>query len=375
MNRKIRVLQSMDTIGVGGTEVFVMNLYRFIDKEMFEFSFVVYDDYKTEYLEEVLRNGNEVYRFHQKHSNKLQNYLDQKRFVRDILRKHSYDIVHCNGNSFLGILRAGIPAKRQGLHVITHSHNMGEEKNDIIDRLGKGILKIKVSSIAEYGYACSNLAGKSKYTESFIKSLQYRIIDNGIDQKKFRFNQVLRKKVRDAMGIHDGTFLIGHVGRFEYPKNQSYLFDVFSEVLKIEHSARLVLVGEGVQRSEFEEKIRKLGITDKIILLGLRMDVNEIYNAMDVFVLPSIHEGFPFVLVEAQMNGLRCIVTENMSKDVDISGGVTFLSTNIEPKKWAEEIINTRNRLSKEQVQKVIERYNIRNIVSLIEKDYKSLLK
>lgn len=374
MGRKIRVLQSMDTIGVGGTEIFVMNLYRSIDRDKIQFNFVVYDNYKKEYLDEVLQNGDMVFQFQQKHKNRFLNYLDQEQFVNEILNQESYDIVHCNGNSFLGILRAAVPAKKHGLHIITHSHNQGEKHDNIVDKVGREYLKKRVSSLAEWGYTCSDKAGESKYTEEFIRSSKYKIIDNGIDSEKYSFSVSNRKKIRDEFGLKEETFLIGHVGRFEYQKNQSYLFDIFYEVIKLEPTAKLVLVGDGIQREEFEEKIEKLRIKNSVILTGLRMDVNEIYSAMDLFVLPSLHEGFPFVLVEAQMNGLRCIVTENMSKDVNISGGVEFLSTNNKPEVWAKIIIETKDRLNTEQVKKVADRYDIRRITKAIEADYHALL-
>lgn len=375
MNRKIRVLQSMDTIGVGGTEVFVMNLYRTIDRDAFDFDFVVYDDYKSEYLQEVLANGDKVYQFHRKHKNRLLNYFDQERYVKSILKKEKYDIVHCNGNSYFGILRAALPAHNNGVHVITHSHNQGEKHEKIIGKMGVAFLKRKVSSLAEMGFTCSDKAGESKYTKLFIQSNKYRIIDNGTDYDKYRFSNENRKRIRAEFGINEASLLIGHVGRFEYPKNQSYLFDIFDEVLKVEPTAKLILVGDGIQREEFEDKIDKLGIKENVILTGLRMDVNEIYSAMDVFVLPSIHEGFPFVLVEAQMNGLRCVVTENMSKDVNISGSVIFLQTNIAPFTWAETIIRSQGRLDRDQVQRVIDKYDIKKIAAEIENYYRDLVK
>ena len=375
MNRKIRILQSMDTIGVGGTEAFVMNLYRSIDRKFFDFDFVVFDDYKTEYLNEVLTNGDKVYQFHQKYKNKLLNFLDQKRFVNKILDKEHYDIVHCNGNSLLGILRAALPAKQHNLHIIAHSHNQGERHENGIERLASCYLKRKISSLAEYGYTCSDKAGETKYTKEFIDSSRYKLINNGIDTEKYCFKQEFRKKIRNEFGIDEETLLIGHVGRFEYPKNQSYLFDIFYEVLKLEPKARLILVGDGVQRGEFEDKIEQIGIKGNVILTGLRMDVNEIYSAMDLFVLPSLHEGFPFVLVEAQMNGLKCIVTDNMSKCVNISGGVIFLSTNLPPYAWAEELVKTQGRLSTDQVKKIIDKYDIKSVTADIEHSYISLLK
>lgn len=370
MEGKIKVLQSMDTIGVGGTEVFVMNLYRSIDKDRFDFDFVVFDDYKTEYLQEVLDNGDKVYQFHQKHQNKMLNFLDQKRFINDILNQQKYDIIHCNGNSLLGILRAALPAKKHNLHVITHSHNQGERHENAIERVGLDYLKRKISTIAELGYTCSDKAGNSKYTEEFIHSDKYKIIENGVDAEKYKFNKGYRKKIRDEFGIGEDVFLIGHVGRFEYPKNQSFLFDILYEILKWEPTAKLILVGDGEQREEFEDKIKRLGIKESVILTGLRMDVNEIYSAMDLFVLPSIHEGFPFVLVEAQMNGLRCIVTDNISRIVNVSGGVEFLSVEKKPDIWSKSILASRKRLSKEQIQIVVDKYDIEKIARSIEKDY-----
>lgn len=372
---KIRILQSMDSIGVGGTEVFVMNLYRSIDRSRFDIDFVVYDANKTDYLEEVLDKGDKVFRFHQRYKNRFLNYLDQKRFVTQVLDKYKYDLIHCNGNSFLGILRAAIPAKQKGIHIITHSHNTGEKHDGVLNKIALEYLRRRISSLCELGYSCSVPAGKHIYTDCFIQSSQYKIIDNGINPDQYRYNDEFRNKTRAEFKVSDDCFLIGHVGRFEYPKNQMYLFDVFNETLQLMPEARLMLVGDGIQRKEFEEKVHKLGIEDRVYMPGLRRDVNELYSGFDLFVLPSIHEGFPFVLVEAQMNGLKCIVTDNIDKGVDISGGVKFLSVGANPAYWSEEIVNTKGRLFDEQIQKVVSRYDIKRIVGEITKDYLLLVR
>lgn len=180
--------------------------------------------------------------------------------------------------------------------------------------------------------------------------------------------------MRAELGAAEDEFVIGHVGRFEYPKNQSYLFDIFYEVLQINPNTRLVLIGDGAQRKEFEEKIHKLGISNKVMLLGVRMDVNKLYSGIDLLVLPSLNEGFPFVLVEAQINGLKCIVTDNISKKVNISRSVSFLSTDLDPRRWAEKIVNTHTRLSEGQIQEVINQYDISRVTNEIEIDYLALI-
>ena len=171
---------------------------------------------------------------------------------------------------------------------------------------------------ADYCFACSEMAGQDVFGEAAMKTGQVKVIYNAIDVSRFTYDENVRREARAQLGI-DGALVLGHVGRFQYQKNHPYLLEVFAEVCQRRPDARLLLLGEGEDRSAMEEKCRQLGIADRVHFLGNRRDAERFYQAMDFFLLPSFFEGLPGVLVEAQAAGLRCIEEP--------------------PARWAEEIV------------------------------------
>ena len=155
---------------------------------------------------------------------------------------------------------------------------------------------------------------------------------------RFTYDENVRREARAQLGI-DGELVLGHVGRFQYQKNHPYLLEVFAKVCQRRPDASLLLLGEGEDRSAMEEKCRQLGIADRVHFLGNRRDAERFYQAMDFFLLPSFFEGLPGVLVEAQAAGLRCIVSDTVTKEAKATDLVTYLSIEEPPARWAEEIV------------------------------------
>lgn len=372
MTEKIKVLQSVGTLGIGGNEIFVMNFFRHIDKSRFQMDFVIYDDTRMDFYNEVVSAGSKVYICKEEKKNKIIQSISQIRQLKKILRENHYDVIHCHSCSFIGILKGAIPGfLTKGTSVVSHAHSVGTPTDTLGDKVIRQLLKITLSHVVDVGCACSDIAGNSKYTKEFIHSGKYLIINNAIDTEAYQYNKEKRKEIREKLDIIAENFVLGNVGRLEHEKNHSFLLGIFKSILSRKPEAVLLLIGDGSNRRSLERKAEELGIKSNVIFLGPCTCAADYYQAMDCFVLPSHYEGFPFVLVEAQVNGLRCIVSENMTRAVNISGGVIFKSLKESADKWAEDIVEFGSRrMDKKEVEKVIEKYELRSEVLKFERLY-----
>lgn len=373
---KIKILQSVNSLALGGTEVFIMNFFRHIDKEKFQVDFVIYDDSYLHYYKEIEEAGGHVYVCASKFHNKLIKLFSEMLQVRRLLRKHHYDIIHCHANSFKQLFRGAIPGRyTKDTYVITHSHNPGEPKNTWFDNKLRNLLKLYVSHIVDIGCSCSDVASKGKYTDKFMNTPRYKIINNAIETKCYRYDETMRNKVRQELGIAEEEFVIGHVGRISYQKNSLFLIDIFNEYLKINSNSKLLLAGDGKLRKDVEARIKEYHIEKYVICLGKCVSAARYYHIMDCFLLPSIYEGFPFVLVEAQVNGLRCMVSDVVTENVNISGGVYFAALTDSAHEWARQINKLCvKRLDDKEIQRVVEQYDLNCEVKRLENIYEKLM-
>ncbi len=375
MSRKIKVLQSVSSLGVGGNVAFVMNFFRKIDKEKFQIDFLIYDDSKMDYYDEVKSAGSNIFVVKRKYKNKTFNLLSQMWQVRKILKNEKYDIIHCHSCSFFGIFKGAIPAYFcSKIRVISHSHNPGMPKNTVIDNVVRNISKRFLSHIVDMGFSCSDYAGESKYTDKFMKSDRYKIIHNAINVDDYVYNASVRKSIRERYSVGN-KILIGNVGRLANQKNQSFLLEIFSKIKQINSDTMLMIIGGGELEKQLHEKAMNLGIIDDVIFTGSINDANKYYSAMDVFVMPSLYEGLPFTAIEAQVNGLKCVISDKVTKMTDASGETTFTSLDDSLEKWADIILKSaENRICTEKVLNVIENYNISIEVKRLEKLYLDIL-
>ncbi|MCX4325835.1 MAG: glycosyltransferase [Lachnospiraceae bacterium] len=377
MKGRIRILQSVGSLGLGGNEIFVMNLFRNIDKSEFQVDFVVFDDKRLDFYEEILASGSKVYFCTSRSNNKLICLLEQIKAVKKILSENDYDIIHCHSCSLAGLFRSAIPGFLYSkTKVITHSHNPGLPKNTFLDKCSRFVLKVILSKIIDYGFSCSDVAGESKYTKNFIKSNKYYLINNAINIDNYIFDNNIRERTRQLLGIEEHEFVIGHIGRFEYQKNHGFLVDIFEKIAGLNPDSKLLLVGDGSLFNNIKEKIRKLSLDKKVIFTGQQESAENYYQAMDCFVLPSYYEGFPFVLVEAQINGLRAVISDTISKSVNIANGIKFCSLNQNPNVWANIVIKFGNqRMGDEQVKIVCDLYDLKKEIHRIEGLYKKCIR
>lgn len=333
MAEPIRVLHVVTHMNRGGLETMIMNYYRHIDRTKIQFDFLTHRDGKKDYDDEIQKLGGKIY-----HLPPL-NPLDKKGYLKkldDFFREHSeYKVVHSHLDCMSAYpLRA---AKKYGVPVrIAHSHNTSQERN--LKYLIKLYSRSLIPKYATDLFACGEEAGKWMF-----KNRSFVVMRNAIDAQKFVYNSEVAKQKREELGIED-KFVLGHVGRFNLQKNHEFLIEIFNEVCKRNENAVLLLAGTGELEEKIHEKVRNLGLNEKVMFLGVREDIPELMQAMDVFVFPSLFEGLPVTLVEAQAAGLPCVVSGTITKEIDIIENMRFLDINGTTFEWAEEIEKKRER-------------------------------
>lgn len=329
MSEPIRVLHVVGQMNRGGTETLLMSLLRETNRADFQYDFVEQTEAPCDYDEEILALGSQIFRCPTIHLTNLRAY---RRWWRDFFRQHpEYRIVH-------GHSRGSAPiyldeANKAGRITIVHCHNnsFGFGVKGVIRRVWQQPLK----HLGDYNFACSYDSGVSQ----FGKNGKFSLVRNGINAPHFAWDPAAREKVRQELGLSE-NLVLGNVARFEAQKNHAFLIDLFYEVQKLRPDARLMLVGGGSLEPEIRQQAEKLGILDKIIFTGVRSDVNELLQAMDVFVLPSHYEGLGIVNIEAQAAGLPCFVSAKVvPPEAKVTELLQYIPLEAGAKAWAEQIV------------------------------------
>ncbi|MDU5920529.1 MAG: glycosyltransferase family 1 protein [Clostridiales bacterium] len=359
MSEPIRVLQVVTYMGRGGLETMLMNYYRNIDRDKVQFDFLTHRDERWDYDDEIESLGGKIY-----HLPKLNPF--SKSYLNDLdkfFKEHKeYQIVHCHQDCLSGVVLK--VAKKNGVKfTIAHAHSASQDKN--LKYLIKVLAKKNIKKYSDKMFACGEEAGKWMFeTDNF------EVLNNAIDTDLYTYNKEKADKVKKEFSI-ENKFVVGHVGRFNYPKNHKFIIDVFNEVQKVKEDSVLMLVGDGDLRAEIEQKVRDLGLSDKVIFTGVRSDVNDLMQGMDVFLFPSLYEGLGIVLIEAQAAGLKCIIADNIPKDGVLADDVTCISLTQSPVVWANEILKNQEYKrtdNKEIIKKA--NYDIKNNAKKLEQFY-----
>lgn len=328
----IRVLQIVSSMNIGGIETFIMNVYRNIDRNKVQFDFLVTATEKCVYDDEIEALGGKIYRVSSRRKGILKNWNELNNFFE----VHNYECVHCHTSS-PSYMEPLIVAKRAGVKkIIIHSHSSKGPSN-LCHRLIRTFYRPKIKRFSNIYFACSRVAADWMYGQ-YVSSNNITIIPNGIETDKFIFNEYARKNIREELKIED-KFVIGHVGRFAYPKNHEFLIDIFKAIHDKKPNSVLVLVGDGELRNEIENKCRRLGMNDCVIFTGTRLDIPDILQALDVFVMPSRYEGLPVTLVEAQAVGLPCVISNRITSEIELTNLVKFVQLDSSINQWRDEII------------------------------------
>jgi len=332
-----RILVYGMTDNPGGIETYLINLSeRLRDKVVFDY---VTDFPDIAHKEKIEAAESKVYYIAPK-GKKLFSHL--KGFY-NILRQHpEYDTVYFN------VLDSGCAVTElvpfiMGRKIITHSHNSNTDK-PTLHKLCKPLLKV----ISRNNVACSRLAAEYMYG----KNKKVSIIPNAIDAEKFIFNHDIRQKKREELKLGDSS-VICHIGRLSYQKNPFGMLDIFKEVLNQCPETLLLSVGTGEIEEQVHSYAKEIGIEKNVLFLGKRQDIPEILMASDVFFLPSFYEGLPIVAIEAQASGLKCVLSDSITKETDITGDVQFLSLEDTKENWVKALLESANKERSNNTDKI----------------------
>lgn len=330
----IRVLEVLASMNRGGVETTLMNIFRSIDREKVVLDFLLTTDQECDYNAEIRQLGGRIYSV----PNRKEGFYKNRKALDAFFENHpEYKIVHMHGASLTYIepLKA---AKRAGVPVrIIHSRNTQQSGSKLHVLLHYWHQR-QISNVATHYFACSELARDWMYGK-YIPAQKCRIINNGIISRKFVFNGNLRELVRKKLGIENDEFAVVNVGRLADQKNHCFLLDVFKEIVKLNPDSKLFLIGEGSNRGKIEEKIKEYSLDDKVNLLGVRSDINSLLQGMDLFLMPSLYEGLPGSVVEAQGSSLPCLLSDTITREVAITNLVKYMSLQTDTARWAEVAI------------------------------------
>lgn len=325
VTKPIRVVHVLNSLNCGGAETLAVNLLRHIDRSKYAFDFVVHTDTEGFYDKEVESMGARIYRIPQY---KIYNHAEYIKAWKELLRLHpEWKIIHGHVYSIASVYLK--VAKNFGLKTICHVH--GVSFGTGIKGTIKNFYKRRVRAVADYKLACSKEAAVWMYGTNCLNDNNTMVLNNGIDINKYTVNVDIRKTMRNRYGIPESTEVLGHIGRFNACKNHEFLVNVFAAYHSQHADSMLVLVGDGELRQKIKEKVVAMGLQGKVLFVGLQNNVADYLQMMDVFLLPSLYEGLGIVLIEAQANALRCVVTDSLqvSKDGDISGESIFVPLDV----------------------------------------------
>lgn len=316
----------------GGMMSVIMNYYRNIDREKIQFDFLSFDISENDYSNEIKNLGGNVYCLGKPKINRS--------YIKDVdsffyQHKEEYKAIHCHPIFAPEVF--GYYAKKHGIKfVIAHSHST-KYSNKKISAIRNWVMNLLVTRFATNFMACSNEASN---LFKHVNKKDIYILNNAVDCELYKFNQSIRSNIRKSLNIEDNDIVLGHVGRFSSEKNHIFLLDIFNELLNLDKKFKLILVGEGNLENEIRNHISKLNLHNNVILLGKVNNVHEILNGLDIFILPSIFEGVPVSAIEAQASGLKCFLSDSITKNVNIND-VEYIALSDGAKKWADTIINT----------------------------------
>lgn len=359
MDTPIRVAHVMGKMVGGGVEQVVMNYYRHIDRNRVQFDFLVDRDSTDVPKSEIEELGGRVFL--------VPPYQDLHRYSKELyclFKREQWQIAHSHINTLsvfpLGVAaHAGVPVR------IAHSHSTSG-KGEFARNSMKWVLKHFANLFPTDRFACGNYAGRWL----FGRDSQFELIYNAIDVTAFSPSIEKRCAIRSELDIDDSTMVVGHIGRFMKQKNHHFLLKIFDEVLKKQPNSCLLLVGTGELVNDIVNMAKSMGIADQIKFLGQRTDVYDLYNAMDVFCLPSLYEGLPVVGVECQAARVPLVASSEVSSELMLSTLVKFEDLSTDPSVWADDLIACAGKTS--EPTDAFEKFDItkaaENLVELYER-------
>ena len=376
MEGPLRILHINGAMNRGGTETLIMELYRHMDRSKVQFDFIIYNysDKPGAFDEEILSLGGRIYNAKRRfYRGPLAYCAELKRFFAE---HPEYRIAHSHLYKTSGYILT--MAKKYGCCVtIAHSHIANVQTPasiaNFLRKCANGVGKKLIDRNADIFFGCSENA-LTDLSGGEPDGINRFIIKNAIDIQKFAYRDELRKAWREKLGAGEETVIIGNVASFTYQKNHEHILRTFKQVSNRYEDSLLVLIGVGGLEKETEDLAEELGIGDKTLFMGSRGDVNEIINAFDVFLMPSRYEGLGIVLIEAQANGLPCVISADViPQEADVEAGlVTRLPLDVPISDWADACLNARGRLEPENAKQAVKAagYDIEKTAAWLQEFY-----
>lgn len=370
MDSKIRILHFPIGNTKGGATQYAMQNWKFIDKSKFHFDFATMSPY-VDFEDKINQSGAKLFFIRNYAENNSQKFREE---FYDVLLQGRYDIVHLHTGRWKSTFAEQV-AKEAGVkRIIIHAHSTGmateseTEREKNLLRHQEIVANLSIDIATDY-WACSRAASKFLFADS-IPEERVHIMPNAIDIERFAFRQDIREKVRKEMGWKD-SYVIGHIGRFVYPKNQEFLLKLIKHLISFIPSIKLVLVGDGVNLERCKEYTYQNNLDEHVVFTGYRADTERLLQAFDVFALPSEFEGVSLALIEAQAAGLPCYASDCMPTDAGITESVKFIPLQIED--WSDQIqkdFQSRQKRADNIEKLKLAGYDIRDQIKAVEKGY-----
>lgn len=349
------------TNGVGGVETFISNLNKYIQHDNIQISYLTHQNINNKYLDDLSIGNSKIYKIKGIKENPFSSIKELFKFYKE----NKYDVVHLNECDATYFIYALPVLFNKNIKLIVHSHN-GASQHKILHK----ILAFIQNKRANVMWSCSDVAGKWMF-----ENKKYEIIHNGVDIEKFKYSYKKNIDVRKEFKIPDNKIILGSIARFNEQKNHKKIIDVFSEYHKKNNNSVLMLVGDGEEKGKIIEYVNNNNLTDSVIFAGIRNDVPSILSAFDLFLLPSLYEGLPFVCIESQSCALPILASNTVSSEIKLSELVYFESLNSSNKEWADKvelIINNKLEREKFNSAKIMKNagYDIKEVCKKIKKEY-----
>lgn len=355
MKRLLCIISCMNT---GGAETFLMKIYRSLDRVKYQMDFCVNTLNPCYYKKEIEELGGHIYCIPSK-SSSLSSFTEE---LSKIVSEKNYKYVLRITSNCMGFYDLKV-AKKAGASVCvarsSNSSDGGGVKTLIAHRFGR----LMYRKYVDVALAPSDVAAIYTFGKNSIRDKKVIILNNGLDTELYSFKQPIRVKYRCKLGI-ENSFVVGHIGRFTRQKNHVFLIDIFAQIKQKKENAVLLLIGQGELENEIRNKINEVGLENNVKFLGIRKDIPALLSAMDVFVFPSLYEGMPNTVIEAQASGLPCVIADTITREAAITEIVKFLPLSSQPETWAEVALNISKMERKDTREEIIRnRYDIDSTV------------
>ncbi len=362
----IRILHSVSNMDRAGIETMLMNYYRHMDHDKVQFDFLCNKKKPGAYDEEINLLGGKIYRTPGLNPLKFHLYL---KYMKELIGKHSeYKVIEAHNGAF-GVYALYAAKKNKVPIRIYHAH--GASITVDLKMPLKLFCKSRLKNNMTHHFTCGKAAAEFYFGKRIVDKNDYELIPNAIEVERFIFNPQVREEMRKKYNIND-KHVIGHVGRFMTQKNHEFLIELFAEYHKLDNMAVLVLLGDGELMEGMKEKVMQLGLKEHVLFIGNVSNVNEWYQAFDLFVLPSIWEGLPVVGVEAQAADLPCIFSDSITKEIGFSDKAAFVSLSASKEEWIKIISEKLKQTERKNQEEVITRnhYNIKKEAIVLQERY-----